>query len=85
VVSAQAVDTQRAGLKRRVRDIANGARSFATGLRRRMNALDARAEESAYSGGGDDGNELLKGSPEAGVGSESIQVAEVLDSPCVLN
>ena len=43
VVSAQAVDTQRAGLKRQVRDIANGARSFATGLRRRMNALDARA------------------------------------------
>lgn len=42
VVSAQAVDTQRAGLKRQVRDIANGARSFATGLRRRMNALDAR-------------------------------------------
>ncbi|MCK6432905.1 MAG: DUF1845 domain-containing protein, partial [Aquabacterium sp.] len=43
VVSAQAVDMQRAGLKRQVRDIANGARSFATGLRRRMNALDARA------------------------------------------
>ena len=43
VESAQAVDTQRAGLKRQVRDIANGARSFATGLRRRMNALDARA------------------------------------------
>lgn len=42
VVSAQAVDIQRAGLKRQVRDIANGARSFAAGLRRRMNALDAR-------------------------------------------
>ena len=34
VVSAQAVDTQRAGSKRQVRDIANGAQ-FATGLRRR--------------------------------------------------
>ena len=43
VVSTQAVDTQRAGIKRQVRDIANGARGFATGLRRRMNALDARA------------------------------------------
>ena len=52
VVSVQAVDTQRAGLKRQVRDIANGARSFATALRRRMNALDARADASASSDGG---------------------------------
>ncbi len=43
-VSAQEVDVQRAVLKRQVREVANGARSFATGLRRRMNALDARAE-----------------------------------------
>jgi hypothetical protein len=47
VITAQAVDIQRAGLKRQVRDIANGARNFAIGLRRRMNALDARNGESA--------------------------------------
>ena len=42
VVSAQAVDIQRAGLKRQVRDVANGTRNFAMGLRRRMNALGGR-------------------------------------------
>lgn len=42
VISAQAVDVERASLKRQVRDVANGARNFAMGLRRRMNALDAR-------------------------------------------
>lgn len=47
VITAQAVDIQRAGLKRQVRDIANGARNFAIGLRRRMNALDARNGEAA--------------------------------------
>ena len=30
-----------------MRDIANGARNFAIGLRRRMNALDARNGEAA--------------------------------------
>ncbi|WP_323003828.1 hypothetical protein [Denitromonas sp.] len=43
VITTQAVDIQRASLKRQVRDVANGARNFAMGLRRRMNALDARA------------------------------------------
>ena len=42
VLTAQAVDIQRAGLKRQVRDVANGARNFAMGLRRRMNALGNR-------------------------------------------
>jgi hypothetical protein len=42
VISAQAVDVERASLKRQVRDVANGARNFAMGLRRRMNTLDAR-------------------------------------------
>ncbi|WP_425259058.1 DUF1845 domain-containing protein [Rubrivivax sp. RP6-9] len=60
VVSAQAVDTQRAGLKRQVRDIANGARSFATGLRRRMNALDARTGETAALAGAADTDEALE-------------------------
>ncbi|MGQ0600022.1 DUF1845 domain-containing protein [Aquabacterium sp.] len=42
VITAQAVDIQRAALKRQVRDVANGARNFAIGLRRRMNAMGAR-------------------------------------------
>lgn len=42
VLTAQAVDIQRAGLKRQVREVANGARNFAMGLRRRMNALGNR-------------------------------------------
>src|SRR5574338_290178 len=46
VITTQAVDIQRAGLKRQVRDVANGARNFAMGLRRRMNALDARDDQS---------------------------------------
>jgi hypothetical protein len=42
VVTTQAVDIERAGLKRKVRDVANGARSLATRMRRAMNALDAQ-------------------------------------------
>lgn len=42
VITTQAVDIERAGLKRKVRDVANGARNLATRLRRAMNALDAR-------------------------------------------
>ncbi|MDR1461780.1 MAG: DUF1845 domain-containing protein, partial [Azoarcus sp.] len=43
VVKPQAVDVQRALLKRQVRDVAQSARSIATGLRRRMNALAQEA------------------------------------------
>ena len=46
VITTQAVDAQRASLKRQVRDVANGARNLAMGLRRRMNAMDARGSES---------------------------------------
>lgn len=42
VLTAHQVDVQRATLKRQVRDLANGTRNFAMGLRRRMNALAAR-------------------------------------------
>ncbi len=45
VISSQQVDFQRAGLKREVRNVANAARNFATGLRRRMNALGSRDAE----------------------------------------
>ncbi|MDE2298468.1 MAG: DUF1845 family protein [Burkholderiales bacterium] len=50
VISAQQVDIQRAGLKRQVRDVANGTRNFAMGLRRRMNALAARDDADAEVG-----------------------------------
>jgi len=69
-VSAQAVDAQRAGLKRQVRDIANGARSFATGLRRRMNALDARPGVSASLDAAGDGSETLNISVEPTLNGE---------------
>jgi len=42
VITTQAVDIQRATLKRQVRNVANGTRNFAMGLRRRMNALAGR-------------------------------------------
>jgi len=69
VASVQAVDTQRAGLKRQVRDIANGARSFATGLRRRMNALDARA--------------TMPGDAEGSGDAQGAVLGEVVDPPPV--
>lgn len=47
VITAQAVDIQRAALKRQVRDVANGARNFAMGLRRRMNAMGSRDDAGA--------------------------------------
>jgi hypothetical protein len=51
IISAQQVDTQRAGLKRQVRDVANGTRNFAMGLRRRMNSMGARDDAEAAVGG----------------------------------
>lgn len=42
VLSAEEVDEQRAAIKRQIREIGNGTRSLAAGLRRRMNALDGR-------------------------------------------
>ncbi|MEO3715603.1 DUF1845 domain-containing protein [Roseateles flavus] len=50
VISTQALDLQRATLKRQVRDVANSARSLATGLRRRMQALAAGSGERASNG-----------------------------------
>ena len=45
VITTQAVDIERAKLKRQVRDVANGARNLAMGLRRRMNALKNQVDE----------------------------------------
>ena len=47
VITTQALDIQRAALKRQIKDIATTARRQATALRRRMNALMAREGESA--------------------------------------
>lgn len=89
VMSAQEVDVQRATLKRQVRDVANGTRNFATGLRRRMNAL---AGHAARSEGGDAAPEpgVAEGSPAEGAsmlaaagldGVEAIQLdAEVIEA-----
>jgi hypothetical protein len=60
VITQQAVDVERAGLKRKVRDVANGARNLATRLRREMNALDARRTA------GDSGSAGETESPQAG-------------------
>lgn len=58
VLTTQQVDLQRATLKRQVRDLANGTRNFAMGLRRRMNALAAR--DAVASTGGDADAEPLE-------------------------
>lgn len=70
VLSTQEVDIQRALLKRQVRDIANGARSLAMGLRRRMNALTERAEETRRQAGANEGES----------GKRRASGPEVLDS-----
>ena len=49
IISAQAVDLQRAGLKREIRNVANSTRRLAMGLRRRMNAslaVDSSPEDA---------------------------------------
>lgn len=48
VITTQAVDIQRASLKRQVREVANGARNLAIGLRRRMNVIDTRDSKGGY-------------------------------------
>lgn len=50
VITSQAVDIQRAGQKRQVRDVANAARRLATDLRKRMDAAAAAQAGSAASG-----------------------------------
>jgi hypothetical protein len=48
VITTQAVDIQRASLKRQVREVANGARNLAIGLRRRMNAIYTRDSKGGF-------------------------------------
>lgn len=47
VIDTKAVDIERAGIKRKVREVANGARNLATRMRRTMNALEARRGNAA--------------------------------------
>lgn len=47
VITTDVLDIQRAQLKRKVRDVANGARNFAMGLRRRMNSNTSSASGSS--------------------------------------
>ena len=63
VITPQDVDIQRAGLKRQVRDVSNGARNFAIGLRRRMNALAARSDEATLQGALDTNEPLAQERP----------------------
>jgi hypothetical protein len=73
VISAHQVDIQRAALKRQVREVANGARNFAMGLRRRMNALGSRdGEEGA---GGDTAPEAVE-EEGSSVGEPAASVVE---------
>lgn len=82
VITPQAVDKQRAALKRQVRNIANGARNFAVGLRRRMNALDSPEGGSAPQVVADPQSELPAGpsvepcaEPEAQLAAEAIDAS----------
>ena len=81
VISAQAVDIQRAGLKRQVRDVANGTRNFAMGLRRRMNALGGR--ESADGVSTDAGDDLPLLDAEAVSEAPADAVGEVAPTSVV--
>lgn len=47
VAMPEAIDSERAALKRRVRELASSARSLAARLRRQMNALDAKGAEAS--------------------------------------
>jgi hypothetical protein len=75
VMSPQEVDVQRAALKRQVRDVANGTRNFATGLRRRMNALggrDARSEDTGTADAAGDAEETSPSTDLAVPGAVSV-------------
>lgn len=81
VINTQLLDQQRASLKRQVRDVANSARSLASGLRRRMNALAAAAGSAAR--GQEAGGDVREASEEPhnnGLVEESLEGAEAVAS-----
>ena len=77
VISPQQVDVQRAGLKRQVRDVANGARNFAMGLRRRMNALGGRDEVDGAAGSGTTEATAAAGGARAETAVVAVEEAEL--------
>lgn len=74
VITARVVDIQRAGLKRQVRDVANGARNFAMGLRRRMNALGNRDDEGTERVSGGVGRDVATGLNIEVMASDVVEV-----------
>lgn len=83
VISTQALDIQRATLKRQVRDVANSARSLASGLRRRMNAMAANAATSGGAAGTASAGGPA-GDPDAeGFGPDAVAQAATGDADAV--
>lgn len=82
VITSQALDFQRATLKRRIKDIANSARRLATGLRRRMNAMAARDGErgSQRAAPLDAGHAAHEASSDAAAGEGNAAVAALKGS-----
>jgi len=91
VVPAETLDLRRAGLKRQVRNAANGARTLATSLRRRMNHLVRRegaedrvirtvAEASVTSKGDDESapSEVAEASAQTGDFTDPTAVGAVI-------
>ena len=82
VITAQAVDIQRANLKRQVRNVANAARNFAMGLRRRMNALGTRESADASDEAVEaESEEITDAHVLATVAEGALDSADVLSSP----
>lgn len=75
VITPRDADIQRAGFKRAIRGVAVAARNLATGLRRRMNALDSKGGEADHERFSADGD------MPAHMGRESFESAE----PAVLS
>ena len=67
LIATEAVDIQRALLKRQVRDMADGAWNLAMGLRRQMNAM-----------GADEGADHNEGSRQAASG---VSPSDGIDNP----
>ncbi|WP_150429948.1 AcaB family transcriptional regulator [Dechloromonas sp. CZR5] len=84
VITTQAVDIQRASLKRQVRDLANAARNLAMGLRRRMNALGLRVgdggRQEAVASGVSDGTNTSETEREATVNPLGVSTVVLPES-----
>lgn len=78
VLSAKEVDAERAAIKRRVREVANGARSLAAGLRRRMNAMDGRGSDRDDGSDEEQAGDVVSDDRSFGQESETSVVPEKL-------